>query len=51
MAKLISEYMDAKNVKHAVEHFTLPADDNMDREHIIEDILNALLRKRKSVRA
>ena len=51
MAELISEYTDTKNIKHVVEHVTLPAGEDINRERIIDDILNALQRKRKVVRA
>ena len=51
MAELVSEYTDTKNIRHSVEHFTLPIEDNAGRERIIDDILSALQRKRKIVRA
>ena len=49
MAKLISEYTDTKNIKHSVEHVTLPAGEDTNGERIIEDILNVLLRKCKAI--
>lgn len=51
MAELISEYTDTKNIKHAVEHVTLPVDEDTNKDRIIDDILNALQQKRKVVRA
>ena len=51
MAELVSEYTDTKNIKHAVEHLMPPANEDTNRERIIDDILSALQRKRKVVRA
>lgn len=42
MAALRNEYTDIKNVKHNVEHLTLPAEDNTTRERIIGELLHAL---------
>ena len=47
MTELIYEYIDTKHIRHSVEHIILPADD-AGRERIIDDIRNALLRKRKA---
>ncbi len=42
MAKLASEYIDMKKIAHRVEHFTLPIDDEMDRERIVDELIYAL---------
>ena len=42
MAKLISEYIDIKNVSHNVEHLTLPAAKERDRERIMDELIYAL---------
>ena len=47
MANLSTEYVDAKNIKHAVEHLTLSTKDLVSREDLIQDILNALIHKKK----
>lgn len=47
MINLKTEYTDIKDVKHHVEHFTVPADDKNSRERIVEDLLNALTRQGK----
>ena len=36
---LRSEYVDAKNIRHRVDHQTLPV---VNRERLVEDILQAL---------
>ena len=47
MANLSTEYVDAKNIKHAVEHLTLSTENHVGREELVQDILNVLIRKRK----
>ena len=42
MAKLISEYIDIKNVSHNVEHLTLPAAKEADRGRIMDELIYAL---------
>lgn len=44
MDNLRAEYIDIRDVKHNVEHFTLSADDKNSRERIVEELLNALTR-------
>ena len=42
MAKLISEYIEIKNVSHYVEHLTLPAAKEADRDRIMDELIYAL---------
>ena len=39
MADLTKEYTDMKDIKHKVEHFTIPADDRNSTEQIMEELL------------
>lgn len=45
MVNLKTEYTDVKDVKHNVEHCTVPADDKNSKERIMEELLIALTRK------
>lgn len=45
MTDLTKEYTDVKDIKHKVEHFTVPADDRNSTEQIMEELLQALTRK------
>lgn len=45
MADLTKEYTDVKDIKHKVEHFTVPADDRNNTEQIMEELLHALTRR------
>ena len=36
---LRNEYVDAKNIRHRVDHQTLPA---VNRERLVEDLMHAL---------
>ena len=45
MADLTKEYTDMKDIKHKVEHFTIPADDRNSTEQIMEELLHALTRR------
>lgn len=47
MDNLRTEYTDVRDVKHNVEHFTVPADDKNSKEQIVEELLNALTRTGK----
>lgn len=47
MLNLVNEYTDTKNVKHTVQHTTLPENDNYNRERIIEELMFALTNKYK----
>lgn len=47
MVQLKTEYTDIKDVKHNVEHHTIPAVDQNSRERIFEELLNALTRRGK----
>ena len=51
MADLRSEYTDMKDVKHRVEHLTLPVEDKFNRERIIEELLYALTKPVKQIPA
>jgi len=51
MADLKKEYTDLKDVTHYVEHLTLPAPDNSNRERIIEELLHALTKPDRKVPA
>ena len=51
MVNLKTEYTDIKEVKHNVEHLTVPADDKNSRERIIEELLNILTRTGKRIPA
>lgn len=46
MAELITEYIDAKNIKHAVQHITVPSEDNYEKERLTEELYSVLSRKR-----
>lgn len=48
---LTTEYTDIKDVKHNVEHLTVPADDKNNREQIVEELLNALTKPGKRISA
>lgn len=45
MDNLRTEYTDIRDVKHSVEHCTVPADDKNSKERIMEELLIALTRK------
>lgn len=47
MLKLVSEYVDTKNIKHTVQHAVLQEDDACNRERIIEELMFALTNKHK----
>ena len=51
MANLKKEYTDMKDVKHTVEHLTLPIVDNFNRERMIEELLHALTKPDKKIPA
>ena len=36
MAELITEYIDAKNIAHTVQHITVPSEDNYEKERLTE---------------
>lgn len=42
MVNLRTEYTDIKDVKHNVEHRTLPDADKNSRERIVEELINVL---------
>lgn len=39
MANLKQEYIDIKDVKHRVEHLTIPEQENSDREQLVQELL------------
>lgn len=45
MADLTKEYTDVKDIKHKVEHFTVPTDDRNNTEQIMEELLHVLTRR------
>lgn len=46
MADLTKEYIDMKDNRHKVEHWTLSADDRKSTEQIMEELLQALTKRR-----
>lgn len=46
---LTTEYTDIKDVKHNVEHLTIPAEEKNSRERIVEELFNALTRPGKHI--
>lgn len=51
MMNLMTEYTDIKDVKHNVQHLTVPTDDKNNREQIVEELLNALTKPGKRISA
>lgn len=51
MMNLTTEYTDIKDVKHNVQHLTVPTDDKNNREQIVEELLNALTKPGKRISA
>ncbi len=51
MANLPEEYTDTKDRRHKVEHIVVPVADKTAREHIVEELLQALTGTGKQVPA
>lgn len=49
MENLKREYVDLKNVKHRVEHFTLPQQENADREQLVQELFVALAKPGRKI--
>lgn len=47
MAELTTQYTDAKNVIHTVQHFTATNDDKDFREQLTQELFQALAKKPK----
>lgn len=48
MAELSTTYTDAKNVRHNVQHITLPKDDKSEKDQLARELYEALTQKRVS---
>lgn len=42
MATLPEEYTDVKNIRHRVEHLTLPLENDDQKERIVAELVHAL---------
>ena len=51
MANLKTEYIDARDVKHDVEHLTVAEDGNPNREQLLEELYTALAKSDKRILA
>lgn len=47
MTKNMNEYTDVKNIRHTVKHLILPLEEQADKEHILEEIRDVLLKQKK----
>lgn len=48
MAELSTTYTDAKNVRHNVQHITIPKDDKSEKDQLARELYEALMQKRVS---
>ncbi len=46
MAELITEYIDAKNIAHTVQHITVPSEDSYEKERLAEELYSILSGKK-----
>lgn len=51
MLKLKTEYTDLKDVKHRVEHKTAADDIGRTKEQILDELMNALVKKDRQLSA
>ena len=51
MTKLKTEYTDARDVTHHVEHLTVPENGGRSREQILDELFTAPTRKEKRIPA
>lgn len=51
MANLKEEYTDTRDRTHKVEHILVPTEDKIDRDRIVEELLQALARTGKKIPA
>ena len=51
MANLKQEYIDMKDVKHHVEHLTVPEQESTDREQIVQELYAALTKPGRKMSA
>lgn len=51
MANLRQEYVDRKDVKHHVEHFSAPKQEPADREQIVQELFLVLTKSSKKIPA
>ena len=51
MSNLKTEYTDARDVKHDVEHLTVTEDGNQSREQLLEELYAALGKPDKRIPA
>jgi len=49
MTNLKNEYIDAKDVKHKVEHIIMPTYDKNSKERVIEELFSVLTRPDKHI--
>ncbi len=49
MANLKQEYIDIKDVKHHVEHLTIPEQENSDREQLVRELIILLTKSTKKL--
>ena len=49
MANLKQEYIDIKDVKHHVEHLTIPEQENSDREQLVRELFILLTKSTKKL--
>ena len=47
MTKLLDEYTDVKAVRHRVEHITLPQEDQIHKERLMEELTHVLVKGTK----
>ena len=47
MGKLLEEYTDVKSVRHRVEHITLPQEDQIHKEKMMEALTHVLAKGTK----
>ena len=47
MGKLLEEYTDVKSVRHRVEHITLPQEDQIHKERMMEELTHVLAKGTK----